>query len=75
MFEHNCTRGKLRQAGIHTDLVPFSICLTYKYDKHGNVDRYKTRFALAGHSGNLQKGIHFDKTFSSTPNQHTSRIL
>jgi hypothetical protein len=75
VFEHNCTRRKLRQAGIHTDPVPFSICLTYKYDKHGNIDRYKTRFALAGHSGNLQKGIHFDKTFSSTPNQHTSRIL
>lgn len=75
VFEHDCTLEDLRSKGIYTSPCPFSICLTYKYDQHGNIDRYKTRFALAGHSGNLQKGIHFDKTFSATPNQHTSRLL
>ena len=75
VFEHDCTIEDLRSKGIYTTPCPFSICLTYKYDQNGEIDRYKTRFALAGHSGNLQKGVHFDKTYSATPNQHTSRLL
>ena len=61
--------------GITTNPIPLSICLTYKYDKEGNIERYKTRMALAGHRGNMQKGVHYEKTYASTPNQHTSKIL
>ena len=31
--------------------------------------------AVSGHSGNMQKGIHSDKTVSTAPNQHTARLL
>ena len=31
--------------------------------------------AVAGHPGNMQKGIHYDKTFAATPGQNASRIL
>lgn len=75
VVEHGYSRRQLRDMGITTNPIPFSICLTYKYDKEGNIDRYKTRMALAGHRGNMQKGVHFEKTYASTPNQHTSKIL
>ena len=75
VVEHGFSRRQLREMGITTNPIPFSICLTYKYDKDGSIDRYKSRFALAGHKGNMQQGIHFDKTYSSTPIQHTTKIL
>ena len=46
-----------------------------KFDDKGDVDRYKTRFAVAGHAGNLQKGVHFDSTYASTPSQNSTRLL
>lgn len=75
VIEHGFSRKQLRDMGITTNPIPFSICLTYKYDKTGKVDRFKTRMALAGHRGNMQRGVHFDRTYASTPNQHTSKIL
>ena len=75
VIEHGFSRRQLRDMGITTNPIPFSICLTYKYDKEGKIDRYKTRMALAGHRGNMQRGVHFDKTYASTPNQHTSKIM
>ena len=52
VVEHGSSRRQLREMGIATNHIPFSICLTYKYDKDGSIDRYKSRFALAGHKGN-----------------------
>ena len=75
VLDHGYTRQQLIDLGITNTPIPFSVCLTYKYDKEGNVERYKTRMALAGHRGNMQHGIHFNQTYSSTPVQHTSKIL
>lgn len=75
VFKHNYTRQQLRDEGITATPIPFSVCLDFKFDKEGRVDRYKTRFALAGHSGNVQKGVHFDKTFAATPREDSVRIL
>ena len=75
VVEHGFTWQQLREYGIHTNPIPFSVCLTYKFNKEGEVDRYKTRMALAGHGGNMQRGIHYDKTYSSTPRQHTCKGL
>ena len=75
VIEHNYTYQQLRENGIDTHPIPFSVCLTYKYDKAGEIDRYKTRMALAGHRGNMQPGVHFDRTYSSTPVQYSSKIL
>ena len=49
--------------------------LKYKFDEKGNMNRYKTRMALAGHRGNMQPGVHFDRTYSSTPVQNSTKIL
>jgi len=35
----------------------------------------KTRMAVQGHPGNMQKGVHYDKTFSATPQEASSRLL
>ena len=50
------TRAALRQMGIHMEPVPFSQCLSFKYDGAGNINRYKTRLALSEHKGRLRKG-------------------
>lgn len=75
VLDHNYTRQQLKDHGITTNPIPFSVCLTYKFDENGQINRYKTRLALAGHRGNMQQGIHFDRTYSSTPNQHSTKIL
>lgn len=75
VLDHGYTRQELLKMGITSNPIPFSICFTYKYDKHGDISRYKTRMALAGHRGNMIPGVHFDKTYSSTPVQHTSKII
>jgi site-specific DNA-cytosine methylase len=75
VLDHNYTRKQLQHMGVYTNPIPFSVCLTYKYDEDGNINRYKTRLALAGHKGNMQQGVHFDRTYSSTPIMHSTKIL
>jgi hypothetical protein len=77
VFEHDLTRADLVSRGIvnANNPIPMSVVLCFKYDKDGNIDRYKTRMALAGHKGNMQKGVHFDKTYASTPDTHATRML
>jgi len=77
VFVHDYTRQQLydEDIGKADSPIPMSIVLSYKYDEYGEVNRYKSRAALAGHSGNMQKGVHFDKTYASTPDQFSSRIL
>ena len=67
-LEGGFTREALRQMGIHMEPVPFSQCLSFKYDGAGNINRYKTRLALSGHKGRLRKGIEYNgSTHASTP--------
>ena len=75
VLKHDLTRSELRQMGIEMNPINFSICLTYKFDDTGAINRYKSRFAIAGHAGNLQKGIHYEKTYASTPSQNSTRLL
>ena len=37
VIEHNYTYQQLRENGIDTHPMPFSVCLTYKYDKAGEI--------------------------------------
>ena len=70
------TMAALRQMGIHMEPVPFSQCLSFKYDGAGNINRYKTRLALSGHKGRLRKGIEYNgSTHASTPTIATTRIM
>jgi len=78
---HDYTDEMLIEAGVEPDpntgkikAIPLSVVLDHKYID-GILDRLKVRMAVSGHSGNMQKGIHFDKTFSAAPNQHTARLL
>ena len=75
VFEHDFTLQMLTDRGVTNTPIPFSICLDYKYDMAGIISRYKSRFAMAGHPGNMQKGIHYDRTFAATPKDHTGCIL
>merc|ERR1711871_147921 len=70
VFEHNFTRQQLRDRGITTDPIPLVNVNTYKFDDKGAVTKYKNRMPLAGHRGNMQKGVHYEKSFAPTPTQH-----
>jgi len=74
VFSHGWTHAKLRAAGIMGKPVPCSIALTHKY-KDGILERLKTRICIAGHPGNVTKGIHYNEVFSPAPVQHTERLL
>jgi hypothetical protein len=78
VFDHDYSWDDLRKVGINPDdkpPIPLSVCLTHKFDKEGVLDRLKVRMAIAGHPGNMQRGVHYDKTFAATPGQHSNRML
>ena len=74
VFSHNWTRGGLMKAGIRGKPVPCSTALTHKH-KDGVLEKLKTRICIAGHRGNVTKGVHYNEVFSANPNQHTERYL
>jgi hypothetical protein len=72
------SKDQLLQEGIDiTVRKPVFVGLyhTHKFDKCGDIDRLKTRCALKGHKGNMQRGIHFAETFTPTPKEDTARLL
>ena len=81
VVDHNYTDQMLIDAGVEPNPetgkitpIPLSIVLDHKYID-GILNRLKTCMALAGHSGNMQKGVQFDTTFSAAPNQHTACMM
>ena len=74
VLSHDWTLKDLHAAGIHTKPVPCSVALTHKY-KDGILEKLKTRICIAGHPGNMTKGIHYNDVFAPSPVQHTERIL
>ena len=65
VFDHGYSWEGLRKAGINPDIkppIPLSIVLDHKYSKEGELERLKVRMAIAGHPGNMQRGVHYDKT-------------
>ena len=78
VYDHDYSWDELAEVGIDLAVkppIPMSVALTHKYDSKGKLDRLKVRMAVAGHRGNMQKGIHYDQTFAPTPNQHSMRML
>ena len=75
VFEHNFTRAELKARGVTTSPIPLTQALDYKFNKQGDIEKYKARYPLAGHPGNMQKGVHYKETFAPTPSQTSSRLL
>jgi site-specific DNA-cytosine methylase len=72
------TKAQLLKEGIDISrrgAVYVGLYHTHKFDKDGSIDRLKTRCALKGHKGNMQRGNHFTETFTPTPREDTARIL
>ena len=74
VFSHDWTLKDLREAGIKGKPIPCSTALTHKY-KDGLLTRLKTRICIAGHKGNVTRGIHYHEVFSPSPVQHSERLL
>jgi hypothetical protein len=72
------TKAQLLEEGVDINVrkaVFVGLYHTHKFDKSGEVDRLKTRCALKGHKGNMQRGIHYGETFTPTPKEDTARLL
>ena len=73
------TKAELKAEGIDLDIkpaVPLGLYHTTKFDHTtGDIDKLKTRAAIQGHKGNMQRGIHFNETFTACPREDTARIL
>ena len=74
VFSHGWTKDDLVRQGITSKPVPCSIALTHKM-KEGRLEKLKTRICIAGHRGNVTKGIHYNEVFSPSPVQHTEKLL
>ena len=59
------TRQQLREEGVINPDSPTPIGDYYelKFEADGNVDKKKSRFAIKGRPGIMQKGVHYDLTF------------
>jgi hypothetical protein len=72
------TKRQLLEEGIDINVkkaVGLGLYHTHKFDKEGEVDRLKSRAAIQGHKGNMQRGNHFTETFTPTPKEDTARLL
>ena len=74
VFSGPWSKEQLRQQGITSRPVPCSTCLTHKF-KDSMLEKLKTRICIAGHKGNVVKGIHYHEVFAASPVQHTERML
>jgi len=75
VFLHDQTMADIHASGIKTKVVPLGIYLSEKYDETGKLIKEKARAAIQGHSGNMQKGVHYFETYAATPQPETARIL
>ena len=72
------TKAELLAEGIDIDVRPavyVGLYHTHKHSGEGDINRHKTRCAVKGHKGNMQKGTHFTETFAATPREDTGRML
>ena len=79
VFSHNWSKQDLLDAGITGKPVPCSTALTHKWKETPEggkiLDKLKSRICIAGHKGNVTKGIHYHEVFSPSPIQYTERFL
>ena len=72
------TKADLLKEGIDINKRPavyVGLYHTHKHSGEGEINRHKTRCAVKGHKGNMQKGTHFTETFAATPREDTGRIM
>ena len=72
---HDQTMNMCREQGINTTPVPIGIYFKEKTNQFGEVTQLKSRAAIQGHKGNMQRGVHFFETYAATPQEDTARIL
>ena len=75
VITHDHTLAHCRSEGILSTPVPLGLYYDEKLGQFGELLRRKARAAVMGHSGNMQKGIHFFETFAATPQGEMARIL
>ena len=79
VVELGFSKESLIQQGITAKPVPCGPYFNRKPVQGGEgevlPDKLKTRIAIKGHPGNMQKGVHYDQTFSATPQESTCRVL
>ena len=73
VLKHGYTIEEIHDMGIPP---PINLSVGFVIKTKNNIfERCKVRCCLAGHKGNMIKGIHFDQTFAASPNQHSMRLL
>ena len=72
---HDKTRGDLHAEGILSQPVPMGIYFDIKLNQHGEQIKLKSRAAIQGHPGNMQRGIHFFETYAATPQPETASVM
>lgn len=69
------TLEQLKAMGYTKPPVPLIALWTCPYTPSGELKKMKCRICAQGHSGNVQKGVHFWNTFAAAPNTATTRLM
>jgi len=75
VFLHDQTEDQLKKLGITGKfIIPSRYVVTTK-KKDGIISELKVRKIIQGHKYAMQKGTHYDESFTPTPTQDTLRIM
>ena len=75
VFLHDQTEDQLKKLGITGKfIIPSRYVVTTK-KKDGIISELKVRKIIQGHKYAMQKGTHYDESFTPTPTQDTLRVM
>ena len=59
VMDHNMTLAEIKSKhGVDKPAVGLRLLFTVKLKPNGELDKYKVRMVVQGHSGNMQRNVH-----------------
>jgi hypothetical protein len=76
VFLHDQTMEQLKKLGITKKyIIPSRYVVNVKRHPDRTIDKLKIRRVIQGHKWAMQRGVHYDESFTPSPTQDTTRLL
>ena len=76
VFLHDQSASQLKALGITAKyIIPSRYVIAVKRHPDRTIDKLKVRRVIQGHKWAMQRGVHYDESFTASPTQDTTRLL
>jgi hypothetical protein len=76
VFLHDQSPQQLKDLGITAKyIIPSRYVIAVKRHPDRTIDKLKVRRVIQGHKWAMQRGVHYDESFTASPTQDTTRLL